>query len=66
MARKRSSAAREEVVLQVPDLGLSDSQIASLKRSFKSQLVSTIAEKAAARPRVVIIRIRIVRALREA
>jgi hypothetical protein len=65
MARKGSSA-REEVVLQIPDIGLSDAQIASLKRSFKSQLVSTLGEKVAARPRIVIIRIRIVRAIREA
>jgi hypothetical protein len=64
-AMAKSKSKREEVVLQIPDLGLTDSQIASLKKSFKSELISSMGGKAAARARIVIIRIRIVRATAE-
>ena len=60
-----AKSSREEVVLQIPDIGLSKTQIESLKKSFKSQLVSTMSERSTARPRIVIIRIRIVRAISE-
>lgn len=61
MAKKTKSAqGRQEVVLQIPDLGLSDKEIDSLKKNFKNQLVSTMGAKAAARPRIVVVRIRIV------
>ena len=59
------SSSRQEVVLQIPDMGLSDAQIAALKKSFKSELVSTMGGKAGARARIVIIRIRIVQATAE-
>jgi hypothetical protein len=51
---------QEEVVLQLPDMGLSDSEIQGLKKAFQSQLVTRLGAKAAA-VRTVIIRIRIVR-----
>jgi hypothetical protein len=60
MATKKAAAARQEVVLQIPDLGLSDKQIAALKTTFKNQLVSSMGAKASARPRIVVVRIRIV------
>jgi hypothetical protein len=58
MAKK--SAGRKEVVLQIPDLGLSKAQIASVKKAFKNQLVSTMAEKSGARAAVVAVRVRII------
>ena len=64
MAAKAKKGGRQEVVLQVPDIGLSDTQLQSLKKSFKNELVATMGEKAAALV-IVIIRIRIVRAIAE-
>lgn len=49
-----------EVVLQIPDIGLDDKQIGSLRKTFHNQFVTTLGEKAAA-VRVVQIRIRIIR-----
>ena len=60
-----AKSSREEVVLQIPDLGLTPTQIAALKKSFKSELVSSMGGRTAARARIIIIRIRIVRALSE-
>jgi hypothetical protein len=33
---------REEVVVEMPDLGLSDAQIRSLRKSFKNELVNSL------------------------
>ncbi|HVF59994.1 MAG TPA: hypothetical protein VNJ70_09325 [Thermoanaerobaculia bacterium] len=59
MASKRGQK-RQEVVLQIPELGLNPTQIRSLKQAFKNELVSTLGEKSAVQT-VVIIRIRVVR-----
>jgi len=53
-----------EVVLQIPDVGLTKPQIASLKKNFKNELVSSLGAKALARI-VIQIRIRIVVVLGE-
>lgn len=55
---------RQEVVVQVPDMGLSKEQLASMKKAFKSQFVSSLGEKMAAII-IVIVRIRIVRQIAE-
>ena len=66
MAKSSKAAAeRQEVVLQIPDMGLSPQQIASLKKTFKNELVSSMGEKVAARPRLIIVRIRIVFGMKE-
>jgi hypothetical protein len=52
----------KEVVLEIPDIGLSDEQIHSLKEKFHSNLVTTLGEKAGVIV-VVRIRVRVVRAL---
>jgi len=49
---------RHEVVVQVPDLGLSKPQLASLKKAFKNQFVSSLGDKADVI--IVIVRIRII------
>jgi hypothetical protein len=61
-SKKAAKAQKREVVLSVPDLGLSKKQLDSLKNSFHNELVSSLGAKMAAVPRIVIIRIRIVRA----
>jgi hypothetical protein len=60
-----AKSKREEVVLQIPDMGLSAAQIASLKKSFKSELVSSMRGRAGARVRIVVVRVRVVRAVAE-
>lgn len=45
-----------EVVLQIPDMGLKNEQIAAMKKNFHNEIVSSLGPKAAAR---IIIRIRI-------
>jgi hypothetical protein len=57
MAKK---TAAQSVTLEIPDLGLSAKQIAALKKTFKSQLVSSMGEKSAAKPRTISIQVRIV------
>ncbi len=59
------ASAREQVVLELPDLGLSKAQLASLKKSFKAELVSSMPQKTAA-TRIVVVIIRIRRAQFEA
>jgi hypothetical protein len=49
---------RHEVVVQVPDIGLSKTQLASMKKAFRNQFVSSLGEKADAI--IVIVRIRII------
>jgi hypothetical protein len=51
---------RHEVVVQVPDMGLSKAQLSAMKQQFKNQFVSSLGEKMAAIV-IVIVRIRIVR-----
>jgi hypothetical protein len=60
MAKGKATADRREVVLQIPDIGLSKTEIDSLKKSFKSQLVATMGAKKAARPIIIIVRVRII------
>lgn len=55
---------RQEVVVQVPDMGLTKDQMASMKKSFKNQFVASIGEKMAA-IRIIIVRIRIIRQIAE-
>ena len=55
---------RQEVVVHVPDMGLSKEQLTKMKKSFKSQFVSSLGEKMAAIV-IVIVRIRIVRQVAE-
>lgn len=50
---------RHEVVIQVPDLGLSKPQLAAMKKAFKNQIVSSLGEKLAAVV-IIIVRIRII------
>jgi len=61
----KSRQARQEVVLQIPELGLSDAALASLKKSFKSELVSSMGTRPGAVARIVVVRIRVVRASAE-
>ena len=56
MARPTSGKETREVVLQIPDIGLKKEQIASMKRNFHNEIVSSLGPKLAAR---IIIRIRI-------
>ena len=49
-----------EVVVQVPDIGLDDKQLHSLKETFQNHLVTTLGGKSAVSPRIVVVRIRIV------
>ena len=58
MAKAKAASSREtrEVVLQIPDVGLSKDQIASMKKKFHAEIVSSLGPKVAAR---IIIRIRI-------
>jgi hypothetical protein len=51
---------RQEVVVQVPDMGLSKAQLTTMKKHFKNQFVSSLGEKMAAIV-IIIVRIRIVR-----
>jgi hypothetical protein len=55
---------RHEIVVQIPDMGLSKDQITSLKKEFKNQFVSSLGEKRAAII-IVIVRIRIIRQIAE-
>lgn len=50
------------VVLEIPDMGLSDDQINDLKNTFHNHLVTTLGPQAA-RTVIVVIRVRIVRAI---
>jgi hypothetical protein len=52
---------QQEVVVQVPDIGLSDSQLQSLKEAFHNQLVTTMGGKSAAIERIVIVVVRVIR-----
>jgi hypothetical protein len=52
---------QQEVVVQVPDLGLSDSQLQTLKDNFHNQLVTTMGGKSAVTERIVIVVIRVQR-----
>jgi hypothetical protein len=60
MMAKKTSAKQQEVVLQIPDIGLSEAQIASLKKSFHNELVSSMKASSLA-VRTVIVVVRIVR-----
>jgi len=55
---------RQEVVVYVPDMGLSKEQLTSMKKSFKSQFVSSLGEKMAAIV-IIIVRIKVVRQVAE-
>ena len=62
MATKKAAAKeRREVTLSIPDIGLSKTKIDSLKRKFQNELVSSLGARVAA-TRIIIIRVRIVRA----
>jgi hypothetical protein len=56
---------QHEVVVQIPDIGLSKEQLSSLKESFKNQIVSTMGHKSGAAARIVVVVIRVVRASQE-
>jgi hypothetical protein len=51
MAKKKQPKG-EEVIVEMPDLGLSDAQIRSLKKAFKNELVNTL--KTTAGPRAIV------------
>jgi hypothetical protein len=57
-----SESDEQEVVLQIPDMGLSDGEIERLKETFRNGLVTTLGAKTAA-TRIVVVRIRVVRQL---
>lgn len=62
-AKAAKKGERQEVVLQIPDIiGLKETQIQSLKKAFKNELVSAMGEKAAA-IRIIIIKVRRVSAV---
>jgi hypothetical protein len=52
---------QEEVVVQVPDLGLDDKQLQTLKETFHNHIVSSMGGKAAATQRIVVVVIRVQR-----
>ena len=60
-----ASTHEQEVVLQVPDIGLDDKQLHALKDTFQNHLVTTLGGKSAAVPRIVVVRIRVVYASKE-
>jgi hypothetical protein len=53
----------QEVVIQVPDLGLDDKQLQSLKETFHNHIVTSMGGKAALTQRIVIVVIRVQRQL---
>jgi len=55
---------RQEVVVHVPDMGLSKEQLTSMKKSFKSEFVSSLGEKLAAIV-IIIVKIKVVRQVAE-
>jgi len=55
---------RQEVVVQVPDIGLSKEQLGAIKKNFKNHFVSSLGEKMAAIV-IIIVRIRVVRQIAE-
>jgi hypothetical protein len=57
MAKKAAPKKKHEVVLQIPDMGLTDAQIDSLKKSFKNELVSSMKERATVVIVVVVVRV---------
>ena len=57
---------REEVVVEMPDLGLSDAQIRSLRKSFKNELVDSLkAPGPSPRGIVVDVRVQLVREIND-
>jgi hypothetical protein len=57
---KKAAAKQQEVVLQIPDIGLTDAQIASLKKSFHNELVTHM-KATSASVRIIIVVVRVVR-----
>ena len=55
-----TGSKEHEVEVRIPNIGLSKEQLQSLKTSFQNHLVSTMGEKSAALPRIVVVRIRII------
>jgi len=55
---------RQEIVVHVPDMGLSKEQLTSMKKSFKSEFVSSLGEKLAAIV-IIIVKIKVVRQVAE-
>jgi hypothetical protein len=53
---------QHEVVVQIPDLGLNEKQIASLKETFQNEIVSSLGGQSAATQRIVVVVIRVIRA----
>src|SRR5208337_4491363 len=63
-SNEMAAKKRQEVVVYVPDMGLSKEQLTSMKKSFKSQFVSSLGEKMAAIV-IIIVRIKVVRQVAE-
>jgi hypothetical protein len=57
MAAKKARK-REEVIVEMPDLGLSDKQISSLKKSFKNELVNSLKTPGPS-PRAIVVDVRV-------
>jgi hypothetical protein len=53
---------QHEVVVQIPDLGLNEKQIQSLKETFQNEIVSSLGGKSAVTERIVVVVIRVQRA----
>ena len=53
---------QHEVVVQIPDLGLNEKQIQSLKETFQNEIVSSLGGKSAVTERIVVVVIRVIRA----
>lgn len=57
---KAAAKQRQEVTLSIPDIGLSQTKIDSLKRKFQNEIVSSLGAKMAA-IRIIIIKVQRVR-----
>jgi hypothetical protein len=53
---------QHEVVVQIPDLGLNEKQIQSLKETFQNEIVSSLGGKSAVTNRIVVVVIRVIKA----
>jgi hypothetical protein len=55
MAKKAAGQKEQKVVMTIPDMGLSKSQINTLKRKFKNELVNSLGGTEAVAARRIII-----------
>jgi hypothetical protein len=53
---------QQEIEIRIPDLGLSQDQLNTLKEQFQNQVVSAMGKRSPAETRIVIVVIRVVRA----